>query len=90
MNILYISSTWEEISMADRVAVLNEGKISFIMSPNILLQKEEILKNTGHCLPDIYKLALELSKYGLNLPENVQEVNQMTYILTKIFREKKD
>lgn len=90
MNILYISSTWEEISMADRVAVLHEGNISSLVSPNKLLQEGESLKIAGHCLPDIYKLASELRKHGLSLPEHLQNADQLSHILVKIFRGKKD
>jgi energy-coupling factor transporter ATP-binding protein EcfA2 len=90
MNILYISSTWEEISMADKVAILHKGSISCLVSPDRLLQDEEILKDIGHCLPEIYKLTKELKKYGLSLPEHLQDVDQMVHSLINIFRGKKD
>lgn len=90
INILYISSTWEEISMADKVALLHKGNISCLGPPDRLLQEEKILKVTGHCSPEIYKLTKELKKNGLCLPEHLQDVDQMVSSLINIFRGKKD
>jgi energy-coupling factor transport system ATP-binding protein len=90
INILYISSAWEEISMADRVAVLHKGSISCLEYPERLLQDEETLNITGHCTPEIYKLIKELKKNDLCLPEYLQDVDQMVNSLIKIYKGKKD
>jgi energy-coupling factor transporter ATP-binding protein EcfA2 len=88
INMLYISSAWEEISMADRVAVLHKGSISSIEPPERLLRDEEILKVTGHCPPEIYKLIKELKKHGLPLPWHLQDTDHVANGLIKIFRGK--
>ncbi|MGA1864737.1 MAG: energy-coupling factor ABC transporter ATP-binding protein [bacterium] len=90
INILYISSSWEEIFIADKVAVLHKGRIYYIESPDRLLQDEEILKLTGHCTPEIYKLIKELKKHGLSLSEHEQDIDQVLNSLIKILKGKRE
>jgi energy-coupling factor transporter ATP-binding protein EcfA2 len=88
-SILYIASSWEEISVADRVAILNKGGIIKTTSPKILMNDEKILDMSELCLPDIRKLAIQLRRFGLAIPDFIQNVDQMVQILQSIFKGKK-
>ncbi|MGA1790613.1 MAG: ATP-binding cassette domain-containing protein [bacterium] len=87
-SILFISSGWEEIFMADRVAVLHNGLISWSGPPDSLLQEEKITEMIGYCLPDIYQLAMRLRQHGIRLPEHIHDVNEMVLALTDRFKGK--
>ena len=90
MSILFISSSWQEISRADRVAVLHHGEISWTGQPNALLQEDKIVEMVGYCLPDIYQLAMRLRHHGISLPSHIYDVDQMADALTERFKEKRD
>jgi len=90
MSILYIASTWEEISKADRVAVLQEGRISWSASPHCLAREERILEATGHCPPDIMRLVKKLRECGLDLPDHIQNADQLLDILLRRFQGEKN
>ena len=89
MSILYISTAWKEIAMADRVVVLQDGMISWTGSPGHLLQKEDILKKAGQCVPEIYHLAGRLRKNGYQLPDFIHDVDHMVRILCDLFNGRK-
>ena len=88
MSILFISRSWEEIFMADRVAVLHQGLISWGGPPDSLLQEKNCIEMIGYCLPDIYQLAMRLRQHDICLPEHIHDVNEMVLALTDRFKGK--
>lgn len=86
MSILYISTSWEEVSMADQIAVLDQGRITYISSPQKLLKEEKTLAITGLCPPLIYLLAKRLHKNRPSFPEHIQDVEKMTNALIRHFK----
>ena len=77
ITVLLISHYVEEIMYANRVLVLNDGKIAFDDTPkNILLKGDELL-NYGIELPYITNIAYELKKKGFNYKGNETSVDEL-------------
>lgn len=81
ITIILISHYIDEISYADRVVVLNKGKIVMDNVPReIVLHKDE-LETTGIMLPYIPSLASKLKDYGKNLKGNEFTVDELCQFL---------
>ncbi len=81
ISILYISTSWDEVSMADKVTVLNHGKIYCSCTPEKLLTDEDALAIAGFSQPEIYLLAKELEKYCPFPEKIIQRADQLAKIL---------
>jgi len=86
MSILFISTGWEEIMMAERVAVLHNGRVCWCSSPSDLLCNETAVANAGLCQPDMLTLAERLRSQGIALPPGIHEVNGMARTLLALNR----
>ena len=81
ITVILISHYIDEISYADRVIVLDKGKITMDDSPrNIVLRSEELNK-VGIMLPYIPRLATRLKNSGINLKGNEFSVNELCQFL---------
>lgn len=81
VTIILISHYIDEISYADRVVVLNNGKISIDDTPkNVVLRSKE-LEDAGVMLPYIPKLAKTLKDRGINLKGNEFTVEELCQFL---------
>ena len=81
ITIILISHYIDEISYADRVVVLNKGKIVMDNVPReIVLHKDE-LEASGIMLPYIPSLASKLKDYGKNLKGNEFTVEELCQFL---------
>ncbi|MGA1795533.1 MAG: energy-coupling factor ABC transporter ATP-binding protein [bacterium] len=84
MSILLISTGWEEIMMADRVAVLHNGGVCWCSSPSDLLCNETVTARAGLCRPEMLALAERLEGRGFVLPAGIHEVNGMARALVAL------
>ncbi len=76
-TIIMISHDMEEIARyADRVMVLNDGEIKFILPPRELFAKKEELNSLGLDVPPITELAYALGKKGFIFPKTVINDNE--------------
>ena len=81
ITIILISHYIDEISYADRVVVLDKGKIVMDNTPReIVLHKSE-LENAGITLPYIPNLATRLKEHGKNLKGNEFTVGELCQFL---------
>ena len=81
ITVILISHYIEEISYADRVIILNDGKIVLDDTPkNIVLEKEKLFE-AGITLPYIPKLATKLKNCGKNLKGNEFTVKELCQFL---------
>lgn len=81
ITVILISHYIEEITYADRVIVLNKGKVVLDDTPKNVLLKEEILNNSGIELPYIPMMATELKKKGKTLVGNELSVDELCQYL---------
>lgn len=76
-TIIYITNFAEEILLADRILILENGSISAEIKKEELLEKSNILLEHNIKLPMIVEMALKLNKEGIqtNLKEfNIDEI----------------
>lgn len=71
MSVVLITHYMDEAATADRVAVMDEGKIVLDGTPKEVFTQVEILKGIGLDVPQPTELAYELKKSGLDLPDGI-------------------
>ena len=81
ITVILISHYIEEITFADRVLLMNNGKIILDNIPKNILLNEDILNSAGVELPYITKMANELKKAGKNLKGNEFTVDELCQFL---------
>ena len=77
ITIILISHYIEEITYADKVILLNHGKVAEIDTPDNILLKSDLLYDAGLDMPYIAKIATELKKRGKNLKGNETKVSEL-------------
>lgn len=81
ITVILISHYIDEISYADRVVVLNKGKLMIDDTPkNVVLKKDELL-DAGITLPYVPRLASILKEKGINLKGNEFTVSELCQFL---------
>lgn len=81
ITVILISHYIEEITYADRVLVMNNGKIINDDTPKNIVLRDEILTEAGVELPYITKLAKKLKDSGKNLKGNEFTVSELCQFL---------
>ena len=71
ITIILITHFMEEAAEADRVIIMNEGKIMLDGRPSIVFKQEELLKNANMELPMAVDMAKRLRNRGIEVPEYV-------------------
>ncbi len=74
-TVIIVSHSMEDVaSVADRIIVLNKGRVAFNDSVDVVFSHEAELREMGLNIPQITKIFSELKKYGFNLNSNVYTV----------------
>lgn len=76
-TIIHITHYMEEAIGADRVVVLDDGRIKMIGTPAEVFKEVELLKSYQLDVPSITELAHELKKAGLDLPDGILTVEEL-------------
>lgn len=71
ITVLLITHYMEEVVHADRVIVMDEGKIVMDGTPKEIFTQVDRLKHYRLDVPQVTELAYELKKAGLNLPDGI-------------------
>jgi energy-coupling factor transport system ATP-binding protein len=82
-TILYITHYMQEIVNADRIIVLNKGEIAMQGTPRQIFSQVEKLQKLSLDVPNITKLAHELKKEGLDIPDGILTVDEMVDCLCR-------
>ena len=77
MTVLWITHYMEEAAVADRVVVLDKGKIAMDDTPQAVFSRVEEIQALGLDVPPMAELAMQLRKQGLNLPSGILTVDTM-------------
>jgi energy-coupling factor transport system ATP-binding protein len=73
----------EEIIHADRVFVMNEGKIALTGTPRQIFAQVDTLKSLRLDVPQVTLLAHELKKSGINvIPPAVLKIEELITVLS--------
>lgn len=73
-TIIYITNLIDEILMADRIVVIEDGKIINTFYKKDILNQIDFLKEHGIKIPEMVELVYELKKNGINI--DIKEWNK--------------
>jgi len=77
ITIILITHFMEEAVEADRIVVMDEGKIIMEGSPKEIFSKVPTMKKVGLDVPQVTELAYELNKEGININTDILTINEM-------------
>lgn len=82
VTVILITHYMEEIIHADRVFVMDEGRIAMEGTPREIFSQVERLKELCLDVPQVTLLAYELQKRGIGLPDGILTVEELADSLT--------
>lgn len=84
VTVILITHYMEEVIYADRVFVMDEGKVVLQGTPREVFSKVEKLKSLRLDVPQVTLLAYELQKAGVNLPDGILTPEELAAELKKV------
>ena len=81
ITVLLITHYMEEIVHADKVYVMDKGRIAMTGTPREIFSEVDKLKDLRLDLPQVTLLAHELKEQGLELPDGILTVEELTEAL---------
>ncbi len=88
VTVLLITHYMEEVIHADRVIVMDDGRIVMDGTPREIFSRVEELKRYRLDVPQVTELAYELKKAGLPLPDGILTRRELMEVLIPLFAEK--
>ncbi|WP_455619577.1 energy-coupling factor transporter ATPase [Eisenbergiella sp.] len=82
VTVILITHYMEEIIHADRVFVMDEGKIAMEGTPREIFSQVEKLKELRLDVPQVTLLAYELQRKGVKLPDGILTIRELADALT--------
>lgn len=82
ITVILITHYMEEIIYADRVFVMDQGKIAMQGTPREIFSQVETLKNLRLDVPQVTLLGYELKKRGIALPDGILTSEELADALT--------
>ncbi len=84
MTVIHITHYMEEAVDADRIIVMDHGKVVLEGTPREVFTEVELLKNYGLDVPQMTELAYRLRKGGLNIPADILTTEEMVKALCQL------
>ena len=84
VTVILITHYMEEVTLANKVFVMDEGKVVMEGTPKEIFSKVDQLKEYRLDVPQVTELAYELKKSGLNIPDGVLTVKELVDDICKI------
>lgn len=81
ITIVYITQFMSEAVQFDKIFVLDKGRIAITDSPRNVFSKADLLLNLSLEVPQVTRLARELVKNGLDIPDNILNEDEMVEYL---------
>ena len=84
ITVVWITHFMEEAALADRVVVMDAGKIALEGTPREVFARTKEVLALGLDVPEMMKLADLLRAAGVGLPEGIMTVNEMAVALCRL------
>lgn len=84
ITVVHITHYMEEAVDADRVIVMEQGKIVLQGTPRQVFSQVEVLKEIGLDVPQVTELAYRLKAEGLDIPLDVLKVEEMVEAICRL------
>lgn len=89
ITVILITHYMDEAVKADRVVVMDGGRIAINGTPKEVFKNVEKMKGLGLDVPQATELAYRLRKKGFKLPDNILDENECAEAILKILEVKK-
>jgi energy-coupling factor transport system ATP-binding protein len=87
MITILVSHSMEDIArFADKIIVMNKGRIEVIGTPREVFREAEKLEKIGLGVPQITSLARELQKKGVAIPEDILTIEEAKEYIVRYLR----
>lgn len=86
ITVVLITHYMEEIIHADKVFVMDQGRIAMQGTPREIFSQVERLKKLRLDVPQVTLLAYELQQQGIDLPDGILTVEELTQALLRVYR----
>ncbi len=83
ITVLYITHFMDEAVQADRVIVMDKARVVMDSTPKNVFRNIDKLKSIGLDVPQVTELAGLLRKDGINLPDDILNVEEFTQSIIK-------
>ncbi|MDO5039461.1 energy-coupling factor transporter ATPase [Clostridium sp.] len=91
MTIILVSHSMEDVAkIAEKVIVMNKGKVALQGTPSEVFKEVDTLENIGLGVPQVTYLMRELRNKGFNVSDEVYTIEQCKKELLKIFKNNKN
>ena len=77
ITVVFITHYMDEAAKADRVVVMDKGKIVLDASPREVFSNDEKLKRIGLDVPQATAISKILSKDGIKIPDNALDIDEL-------------
>ena len=84
MTVIHITHYMEEAVNADRIIVMDHGRVVLEGTPRQVFSQVELLKQYGLDVPQMTELAYRLRKDGLNIPADILTTEEMVNALCQL------
>ena len=84
MTVIHITHYMEEAVNADRIIVMDHGKVVLEGTPRQVFTEVELLKQYGLDVPQMTELAYRLRKDGLDIPADILTTEEMVNALCQL------
>ena len=84
ITIVLITHYMDEAAQADRVIVMDNGKIMLEGRPREVFSNVKQMKDIGLDVPQVTELCYELKNYGINIDTNILNVDEMVNALCQL------
>ncbi|WP_217078183.1 energy-coupling factor transporter ATPase [Clostridium baratii] len=84
ITIVLITHYMDEAAQADRIVVMDEGKLILEGNPKYVFSQVELMKKIGLDVPQVTELSYELRKEGIDLDSKIINVDEMVDALCQL------
>lgn len=86
ITVIHITHNMSEAVNADRVIVINDGKVCMNDNPKNVFSNVAKLHEIGLDVPQVTELIYELKNYGINLPANIIDIDEGAEVLASVLK----
>ena len=84
ITVILITPSMDEAAKADRIVVMDKGKLILDGKPRDVFSNVEKMKSIGLDVPQVTELSYELQKAGINIDTRILDVNEMVNAICQL------
>ena len=84
ITVLWITHFMEEAAQADRILVIDQGRLRAQGTPKEVFRQTELISQSGLDVPEMTSLAQALRAGGLDVPDDILTVDEMVVALCRL------